>query len=117
VLQTLPVSGIVIVSSPQELAQMVVKKSVKMANAIGTPIIGLAENMSYAICPHCNGEMHLFGEKRAEEQILEYYGIPRLGNLPWDVSLNELMDDGRIEDYNSINLGLLVEGVLNYTTG
>jgi Mrp family chromosome partitioning ATPase len=117
VLQTLPVSGIVIVSSPQELAQMVVKKSVNMANAIGTPIIGLVENMTYAICPHCNGEMHLFGERRADEQMLEYYGIPRLANLPWDVSLNELMDDGRIEDYESVNLGLLVDGVLNYTTG
>ncbi|HZK87351.1 MAG TPA: Mrp/NBP35 family ATP-binding protein [Syntrophomonas sp.] len=114
VLQTLPVSGIVIVSSPQELAQMVVKKSIKMANAIGTPIIGLVENMSHAICPHCNGEMHLFGERRADEQILEYYGIPSLGNLPWDVHLNELMDDGRIEDYNSVNLGPLVDGVLNH---
>jgi Mrp family chromosome partitioning ATPase len=96
---------------------MVVKKTIKMAQKMNSPILGLVENMSYAICPHCNGEMHLFGENRAEEQILEYYGIPRLGKLPWDVSLNELMDDGRIEDYNSINLGSLVDGVLNHTAG
>jgi len=100
VLQTLPVEGLVIVSSPQDLALMVVKKAVKMAAKMNIPILGLVENMSHAICPHCGEELKIFGESQGQSAAREME-IDFLGSLPWDVNMNEMIDQGRVEEYDS----------------
>ena len=100
VMQTLPVKGIVIVSSPQELAVMVVKKTINMTKKMNIPILGLVENMSYAICSHCDEKLPIFGESQGEK-VAKDNAIDFLGGLPWDVKLNQLIDQGKIESYNS----------------
>ena len=98
VMQSLQVDGVVVVSAPQELVLMVVKKAVKMANKLNIPIVGMVENMSYARCPHCNEKLELFGVSRAQE-VADQLKIPLLGGLPWDPQLNRLMDQGKTEEY------------------
>ena len=100
VMQTLPVKGIVIVSSPQELAVMVVKKTINMTKKMNIPILGLVENMSYAICSHCDEKLPIFGESQGEK-VAKDNAIDFLGGLPWDIKLNQLVDQGKIESYNS----------------
>lgn len=111
VMQTLPVSGIVIVSSPQDLAFMVVKKTIKMAQKMDIPILGLVENMSYAICSHCNEKLQLFGKPQGE-QVAQDTNIDYLGGLPWDSQLNALVDQGKVEDYNSADMQNIVDQIM-----
>ena len=101
VMQSLPVDGIIIVSSPQELVGMVVKKAVKMANMMKIPVIGLVENYSYAICPSCHEKIEVFGKSRGKEGAKEA-NVPYLGSLPIDPKLANFCDEGRIEEYESI---------------
>ncbi len=112
VMQTLPVNGIVIVSSPQELAFMVVKKTIKMTQKMNIPILGVVENMSYAICPHCNEKLEMFGKSQGEK-VAKDTGLNFLGALPWDVKLNALVDEGKIEDYNSPKLEQVVKNIVS----
>jgi Mrp family chromosome partitioning ATPase len=112
VMQSLPVNGIIIVSSPQELAFMVVKKTIKMTQKMKIPILGLVENMSYAICPKCNEKLEIFGKSQGAK-VAKETGIDFLGGLPWDVELNSLVDQGRIEDYVSQEMGSIVEKICN----
>lgn len=98
VLQILPLDGIVVVTSPQELANMVVTKAINMANKMDVPIFGLVENMSYAICPHCKERWEMFGPSRGESLAKEM-GISFLGALPLDPELSELCDAGQVEEY------------------
>ena len=114
VLQTLPVSGLVIVSSPQDLAYMVVQKAVKMANKIQTPILGLIENMSELICPQCNERLKIFGESQGEA-LAAKMNIDLLGGLPWDVRLNELVDQGKVEEYYTAEIAAIVEKIIAKT--
>lgn len=100
VLQSLPLDGIIVVSSPQELAAMVVKKAIKMAEMLNVPILGLIENMSYLTCPRCGEKIEVFGPSRAEK-IAEEKGIKFLGSLPIDPQLAELGDRGEIEKYRA----------------
>lgn len=100
VMQSLPVNGIVIVSSPQDLAFMVVKKTIKMAQKMNIPILGIIENMSHAVCPHCNEVIEIFGQHQGEKVAAET-NIDYLGNLPWDLKLNQLVDEGKVEEYIS----------------
>ncbi len=100
VMQSLPVNGIVIVSSPQDLAFMVVKKTIKMTQKMNIPILGIVENMSHAICPHCNEIIEIFGQNQGEA-VARDSGIDYLGSLPWDMKLNQLVDAGKIEEYQS----------------
>ena len=100
VLQTLPVSGIIIVSSPQDLATMIVKKAVRMANTMKKRIIGVVENMSYLYVPEINKKMELFGPSRGEE-IARAAGAPLLAQIPIDPKLAALCDKGEIENYTS----------------
>ncbi|NPV52697.1 MAG: Mrp/NBP35 family ATP-binding protein [Firmicutes bacterium] len=102
VMQSLPLDGLVIVSSPQDLAVMVVKKAIKMASLMKIPILGLLENMSYTICPRCGEKLELFGPSKGEEAA-QAAGVPFLGVLPLDPKLAELCDNGRIEDYHNEN--------------
>jgi ATP-binding protein involved in chromosome partitioning len=98
VMQSLPMSGIVLVSSPQDLAGMVVRKAANMARQMGTPILGLIENMSYFECPDTGKRYDLFGPSHAEETA-HRIGVPFLGRIPIDPEIARLCDAGRIEDY------------------
>lgn len=96
VFQSLPLDGIVIVTSPQDLVSMIVKKAINMAKMMNIPIIGLVENMSHTVCPHCGKEIALFGESHTA-QVAADFGIPYLGSMPIDPDLARLADEGHIE--------------------
>lgn len=98
VFQSIPLSGIVVVASPQELVGMVVEKAVKMAEKMAVPIVGLVENMSYLICPDCGRKIYLFGEGRCAEAAKKH-DIPLLAQMPIDPQLAALTDEGRIEEF------------------
>ncbi len=100
VMQTLPVSGIVIVFSPQELAAMVVKKAVRMAKQMDVPILGVVENMSYFTLPDTEKRIELFGKSRGQE-MAEVAEAPLLAQIPIDPELARLCDEGKIERYSS----------------
>ena len=96
VFPSLPVNGIIIVTSPQELVSMIVAKAVKMAQKMNIPIIGLVENMSYLECPDCGKKISVFGESHIDE-IAREYNIPVLAKLPIDPKVAEHVDNGTIE--------------------
>ena len=96
VFQSLPVNGIIIVTSPQDLVSMIVAKAVKMAQKMNIPIIGLVENMSYLECPDCGKKISVFGESHIDE-IAREYNIPVLAKLPIDPKVAEHVDNGTIE--------------------
>ena len=97
VFQSLPVDGIVIVSSPQDLVQMVVGKAVRMAEMMNVPVLGIVENMAYFACPHCGERSYPFGESRLEKTC-EAFGVEALDQLPIDPTLAVAADEGRFED-------------------
>ena len=96
VFQSLPVNGIIIVTSPQELVSMIVAKAVKMAQKMNVPILGLVENMSYLECPDCGKKISVFGESHIDE-IAKEYDLPVLAKLPIDPKVAEHVDNGTIE--------------------
>ncbi len=98
VFQSIPVDGIIIVASPQELVSMIVEKAVNMAMMMNIPIIGLIENMSYLECPDCNKHIKIFGESHIDETASQY-GIPVLAKIPVNPELAQLVDNGKIEEY------------------
>ena len=98
VFQSLPLDGIIIVASPQELVSMVVEKAVKMAEMMEVPIVGLVGNMSYLICPDCGKEIPLFGQGKTQAAA-EAHSLKLLARMPIDTKLAELADAGRIEDF------------------
>lgn len=97
VFQSIPLDGIIIVSSPQELVSMIVEKAANMAKMMDVEVIGLIENMSYVKCPDCGRVINIFGDSHIEE-ISEKFGYPLLAKMPIDPSLAALVDAGRIED-------------------
>jgi Mrp family chromosome partitioning ATPase len=99
VLQSLPISGIIIVSTPQELTSMVVRKAVNMARQMNKPILGVVENMSHLYVPEIDKKIELFGKSRGEE-MAKAAGAPLLGQLPIDPELAKLCDQGNIEMYS-----------------
>lgn len=108
VFQSLPVEGVVIVSSPQDLVQMVVGKAVKMANMMDVPVLGLVENMAYVTCPHCNEKIFPYGPSRLQETA-DHFDLVALGQLPIDPVLAAACDAGTFEQ--SVPDGLLPEAV------
>lgn len=96
VFQSLPVDGIIIVTSPQELVSMIVAKAVNMAKKMEIPILGLVENMSYLECPDCKKRICVFGESHIDE-IGKEYGIPVLAKIPIDPKIAEMVDAGSVE--------------------
>lgn len=96
VFQTLPVDGVVIVTSPQELVSMIVAKAVNMAGMMNIPVLGLVENMSYVKCPDCGKKISLFGESRLEETAARF-STKALASLPIDPRLTKAGDSGMIE--------------------
>ena len=108
VFQSLPVDGIVIVSSPQELVQMIVGKAVKMAKMMNVPVLGLVENMSYLKCPDCGKEIELFGPGRAAE-MGKAYDLSLVVRLPLNPAAARAADEGRIEFVREEALNPLAE--------
>lgn len=104
VFQSLPVDGIIIVTSPQELVSMIVEKAVNMANAMEIPILGIVENYSYIKCPDCGKIIYPFGEGKTDDVGLKY-GIPVLSRLPMDNRIAEAMDKGLVEELDMDVLG------------
>ena len=101
--QSLPVDGIVIVTSPQELVQMIVKKAYNMADMMHIPVIGLVENYSYIACPDCGKKIQIFGESHVDE-VAASLNIPVLGKMPMDRSFATAADAGRIYDVDNTYL-------------
>ena len=97
VFQSIPVDGIIIVSSPQQLVRVIVEKAVKMAKMMNIPIIGLVENMSYVKCPDCSKEITVFGKSNIEK-IAENFNIPVLARIPMEESTSKAVDEGDIEN-------------------
>ena len=98
VFQSLPIDGIIVVTSPQDLVSMIVHKAVNMAAMMDVPVVGLVENYSYFKCPDCGKEHAIFGESKLE-QVAEKMGIPVLARMPIDSALAAACDNGTIEEY------------------
>lgn len=96
VFQSLPVDGIIIVTSPQELVSMIVAKAVNMAKKMDIPILGVVENMSYLECPDCKKHIHVFGESHVEQAAQEN-GLKILAQIPIDPKIAQMVDGGRVE--------------------
>ena len=101
VFQSLPLNGIIIVTSPQELVGMIVSKAVNMAKKMDVDIIGIVENMSYVKCPDCDKKIYMFGSEESGYEVADRYQLPLLGQLPIDSELTQLSDQGYVENYHS----------------
>ncbi|MDY3707534.1 MAG: Mrp/NBP35 family ATP-binding protein [Treponema berlinense] len=96
VFQSIPLDGIIIVSSPQQLVRVIVEKAVKMAQTMKIPVYGLIENMSYVQCPDCGKQIKVFGDSHVE-QISKEFHIPLLARIPIDPKISHAVDSGKIE--------------------
>ena len=114
VFQSIPIDGIVVVSSPQELVSMIVAKAANMAEMMNVPVYGLVENMSYVKCPDCGKEIKVFGESHIDE-IAEKFGYDLLARIPMDPKLTALVDKGWIEMMNNDYLETAAEILVNRT--
>ena len=97
VFQSLPLTGIVIVTSPQDLVSLIVKKAYNMAQMMNIPVIGMVENMSYVVCPDCGKQFGVFGG--GSESVAKEVGAELLAKMPIDVSLAQMVDNGSIEHF------------------
>lgn len=98
VFQSIPVDGIIIVTSPQELVSMIVEKAVNMAKMMDIPILGIVENMSYLECPDCNKKIELFGKSKVEE-VAKKNGIENYAKVPMNPEIAKLVDEGKLESF------------------
>ncbi|SKB49083.1 Chromosome partitioning ATPase, Mrp family, contains Fe-S cluster [Lachnospiraceae bacterium] len=98
VCQSLPLDGIIVVTSPQELVSMIVEKAVNMAGQMDVPILGIIENMSYALCPDCGKRIDIFGKSHIQD-VADKYSIPVLGQIPMIPEISERADNGTIEGF------------------
>lgn len=110
VFQSLPVDGIVIVSTPQDLVKMIVNKAYNMAKMMNIPVLGLVENMSYYTCPDCGRKINIFGESKIDETAKEL-GVPVIAKLPVNPEINRLVDKGRIFDADCDELNDFVDAL------
>ncbi len=115
VFQSIPLDGIIIVASPQELVSMIVEKAANMAQMMNIPVLGLVENMSYFKCPDCGKEYKPFGDSHIEE-IAEKFGYDLLGRLPIDPKLAALVDRGMIELMENDYLDAAVDKIIEKTS-
>ncbi|MBQ2806240.1 MAG: Mrp/NBP35 family ATP-binding protein [Clostridia bacterium] len=114
VFQSLPLDGIVIVTSPQELVSMIVAKAANMAKMMDIPVLGLVENLSYVKCPDCGKEIHVFGESHIEETA-EKFGFYLLARIPMDHKLAALVDKGWIEMMQNDYLDAATQAIIRRT--
>jgi len=98
--QSYPVDGLILVSTPQDLATMIVEKGINMAKIMNVPIFGLVENMSHLICPYCNKEIYLYGTPQGLK-VASQYKIEFLGKIPLDPKISLFTDEGKIEEYSN----------------
>ena len=112
VFQSLPVDGIVIVSTPQDLVKMIVNKAYNMAEMMNVPVVGLIENMSYFVCPDCGKKHSIFGESQIDETAAEL-NLPVLAKLPINPENAALVDKGRVEDIDAKELDDFVNSLCN----
>ncbi len=110
VFQSIPLDGILIVTSPQDLVTTIVRKAYRMAGMMGIPVLGIIENMSYAVCPDCGRRIELFGKSKAEEVAIGM-GIPLIGRIPVHPGVAALCDEGRIEQYDRHDLDDTIEAL------
>ncbi len=108
--QSFPLDGIVVVTSPQELVEMIVGKAVKMAEMLSIPILGIVENMSYFECPDCHGKHAIFGESHIEA-FAEKFGIDTVSKIPMQPSLAAACDSGNIEGFAGSYLDAMAEKI------
>ncbi len=112
VFQSLPVDGIVIVTSPQDLVSMIVSKAVKMANMMHIPVLGFVENYSYLECPDCGKKIEVFGKSRIDE-VAEAFGVPVLARVPINPKVAEAYDSGLMESVDTEAMSSVVAAVEN----
>ncbi len=112
IFQSLPLDGIVIVTTPQDLVSMIVTKAVNMANMMNIPILGIVENMSYLTCPDCGRKISVFGQSGVDAIALEH-GIPAVAKVPIDNQLTVAADSGRIEELTSNYLDDFIQKIKN----
>lgn len=112
VFQSLPVKGIIVVASPQDLVGLIVEKAVKMAEMMKIPVLGIVENMSYFKCPDCGAEHKIFGESHVDE-IAQKYDIPNVAKIPVDPKLAAAVDAGMIELFEGDWLDHLADSIEN----
>ena len=112
VFQSLPLNGIVIVTSPQDLVSLIVKKAYNMAQMMNIPVIGMVENMSYVVCPDCGKQFSVFGG--GSESVAEEVGTELLAKMPIDVSLAQMVDNGSIERFSGDFLKSAAEKIENF---
>lgn len=110
VFQMLPLDGIIVVTSPQELVSLIVEKAVRMANMMNVPVLGVVENMSYVQCPDCGKKIEVFGESHTDE-IAREYGLPLLARTPIDPALARAADGGVIELFEGDYLNAAADAV------
>ena len=110
VFQSLPVDGIIVVTSPQELVSMIVEKAVKMANLMNIPVLGIVENLSYFVCPDCGKKHSIYGESNIDK-ISKEFGIDTVAKLPIDPKFAKLSDMGQIEKYDAKDISVVVEKI------
>jgi len=110
VFQSLPMDGIIIVTTPQDLVSMVVRKAVHMAEMMDVPILGIVENMSYVICGHCGEKVELFGTQRSKDLAAEL-GLPLLAQLPLDPKLAAACDQGQLEEAKRPDMSAAIEAI------
>ena len=110
VFQSLPVDGIIIVSSPQQLVRVIVEKAVKMANMMNIPILGLVENMSYVKCPDCGKPITVFGKSNIEK-IAESFNLEVLARIPMEESTSQAIDAGDVESIKNDYLDKAAEKI------
>ena len=111
VFQSIPLDGAVIVTSPQDLVSLIVKKAYNMAKMMEIPVLGIVENMSYVVCPDCGKSFNIFGS--GSETVAEELGVPLLGKMPIDVSLAQMVDNGEFERYECNYLTKAAETIIN----
>ena len=110
VFQSLPITGIVVVTSPQDLVRLIVEKAMRMARMMNVPVLGLVENMSSFKCPDCGKVHHIFGESKAQE-IADAYGVETVASLPIDPALANAVDNGQVERADTSALDALVDAL------
>lgn len=110
ILQTLPVNGVYMVTGPQDLSNMIVRKGIKMVEMMNLPVMGIAENMSYLSCPDCSKKISLFGESNIAETC-KNHKVPLIGKFPLDPQLAQLGDKGKIEEYDGEVLNIMMENL------
>ena len=110
VFQSLPIDGVVIVTTPQDLVSMIVSKAVKMANMMKIPVLGFVENYSYLQCPDCGKKINVFGKSHLDE-VANEFGLPVLARLPIDPSVAEAYDNGMMEPVNTDAMAQVLEAI------